>query len=464
MKRIAATAVILAMLTEAPLLAATPEEQAYARRLMEKAVSFKSTAQHGETPQMAAWLAGEFRAAGFQQGDIEIVPAGKSVGLIVRYRGDGSAGKAPILFLGHMDAVEAERADWDHDPFVLTEKDGVFYGRGLVDNKYGVIDLTQTFVRLKKEGFVPTRDLVIAFTGDEETGMETTRALAQKLKDAEFALNSDAGGGFDAPAGKTPVFYIQAAEKTYASFELTVKNSGGHSSQPRADNAIYDLAAALKNIEDYRFPAMWNDITLRAFEIEAAGSNEETAAALRRFVEKPGDKKAVKKLSGITHINATMRTTCVATMLKAGHAENALPQSATATVNCRIFPGVAVDDVKSELATIVANPAIEITTLKEPLESPASVLTPEIEAAALGAVRKRHPDAVAVPYMEAGGTDGLHFRRAGVPTFAMGSLFLREEDSPNYHGKNENLRTEAFYAGLDHWTDIIKALASPRQE
>ena len=193
MKRIAATAIILAILTEAPLLAATPEEEAYARRLMERAVSFKSTAQHGETPQMAAWLAGEFRAAGFQQGDIEIVPAGKSVGLIVRFRGDGSAGKPPILFLGHMDAVEAERADWDHDPFVLTEKDGVFYGRGLVDNKYGVIDLTQTFVRLKKDGFVPTRDLVIAFSGDEESGMETTRALAQKLKGAEFALNSDAG-------------------------------------------------------------------------------------------------------------------------------------------------------------------------------------------------------------------------------------------------------------------------------
>lgn len=444
--------------------AATPEEQAYARQLMEKAVSFKSTAQHGETPKMAAWLAGEFRAAGFAKGDIEIVPAGKSVGLIVRYRGDGSSGKAPILFLGHMDAVEAERADWDHDPFVLTEKDGVFYGRGLVDNKYGVVDLTQTFVRLKKEGFVPTRDLVIAFTGDEETGMETTRALAQKLVGAEFALNSDAGGGFDAPAGKTPVFYIQAAEKTYASFELTVKNSGGHSSQPRADNAIYDIAAALKKIESYKFPVMWNDITLRAFEIEAAGSEEATAAALRRFVEKPGDKKAVKKLSEITHINATMRTTCVATMLKAGHAENALPQSATATVNCRIFPGVAVDAVKAELAAIVANPSIEILTLREPLESPASSLTPEIEAAALSAVRKRYADAVAVPYMEAGGTDGLHFRRAGVPTFAMGSLFLREEDSPNYHGKNENLRTEAFYAGLDHWTDIIKALASPPQE
>ncbi len=428
---------------------------------MEKAVSFKSTEKHGETPKMAAWLASEFRAAGFKKDEIEIVSAGTSVGLVVRYRGDGASGKSPILFLGHMDAVEAERADWDHDPFVLTEKDGVFYGRGLVDNKYGIVDLTQTFIRLKKEGFKPTRDLIIAFSGDEETGMLTTRALAEKLKGAEFALNSDAGGGFDAPEGKTPVFYIQAAEKTYATYELTVKNNGGHSSQPRADNAIYELASALKKIEGYAFPVMWNDITLRNFKTDAASSDDATAKALLRFVEKPGDKKAVKTLSAVTHINATLRTTCVATMLKGGHAENALPQSATATVNCRIFPGVAVDAVKAQLAAVVENPAIEFATLDEPIESPASVLTPEIEAAVLGAVRKRYPNVVAVPYMEAGGTDGLHFRRAGIPTFAIGSLFLREEDSPNYHGKNENLRTDAFYAGLDHWTDIIKAIAGP---
>lgn len=291
--------------------------------------------------------------------------------------------------------------------------------------------------------------------------MLTTRALAEKLKGAEFALNGDAGGGFEATAPMTPVYYIQAAEKTYATFEMTVKNSGGHSSQPRADNAIYELAAALKKIEAYEFPVMWNDITLRSFKVDAASSDAETAKALLRFVEKPGDKKAAKKLSALTHYNSKIRTTCVATMLKGGHAENALPQTATATVNCRIFPGVAVDDVKAQLASAAGNPAIEIATLDEPVESPASVLTPEIEAAVLGAVRKRYPDAVAVPYMEAGGTDGLHFRRAGIPTFAIGSLFMREEDSPNYHGMNENLRADAFYAGLDQWTDVIRALAGP---
>lgn len=450
-----------ALVFAVPALAATEQEQAYARSLIEKAVEFKSTEQHGETRDFAEYLANEFRSAGFDARDVEIVPAGPSVGLVVRYRGDGSSGRAPILFLGHMDAVEADPKDWTHDPFRLTEENGVFYGRGLVDNKYGVIDLTQTFVRLKKAGFMPTRDLVIAFSGDEETGMLTTRALAEKLKGAEFALNSDAGGGFEAGDGKSGVYYIQAAEKTYATFEMTVRNKGGHSSQPRADNAIYDLARALEKIEAYEFPVMWNDITLKSFEIDAMSADDETAAALRRFIAKPGDQKAVKTLSKSTHINSVLRTTCVATMLKAGHAENALPQAATATVNCRIFPGVAVADVKEALMRAVDNAEIEFTTLNDPVESPASVLTPEIETAALSAVRTRYPDAVAIPYMEAGGTDGLHFRRAGIPTFAIGSLFLRDGDEPNYHGMNENLRAEAFYAGLDHWTHIIKALAGP---
>lgn len=460
MKHLALAALLLSSASAA--FAATPEEEAYARALMEKAISFKSTAEHGETKKFAEFLAGEFRKAGFAKSDIEITPAGTSVGLIVRYRGDGSSGKAPILFLGHMDAVEADPKDWTTDPFKLTEKDGLLYGRGLVDNKYGVVDLTQTFVRLKKSGFVPTRDLIIAFSGDEETGMVTTRALAEKLKGAEFALNSDAGGGYDAGEGKPAIYYIQAAEKTYATFEMTAKNSGGHSSQPRADNAIYDLADALEKIEALKFPVMWNDITLRNYEVEAAGMDEETASAMRRFVKKPGDKKAIKVMEKQTGLNAGMRTTCVATMLKAGHAENALPQKAMATVNCRIFPGVAVDEVKAELVRAVANPAIEFAVQREPVESPASILTPEIESAVLSAVKARYPGVVAVPYLEAGGTDGLHFRRAGMPTFAVGSLFMKEGDEPNYHGMNENLRVDAFNAGLDHWSSIIRTLAAPK--
>ncbi|MCA8896327.1 MAG: peptidase dimerization domain-containing protein, partial [Amphiplicatus sp.] len=236
-------------------------------------------------------------------------------------------------------------------------------------------------------------------------------------------------------------------------------NSGGHSSQPREDNAIYELGDALKKIQQFRFPVMWNDITLRSFAVDAETADDETAVALRRFVEKPGDKKALKTLEKQTGLNSVLRTTCVATMLKAGHAENALPQTATATVNCRIFPGVSVADVQAELARVVENDAIEFVTLDDPVESPASTLTPEIEAAVLNALKTRYPNIVAVPYMEAGGTDGLHFRRAGIPTFAIGSLFLREGDEPNYHGMNENLRVDAFNGGLDHWSLIIKELA-----
>lgn len=462
--RYASGAAVAALLAGSVAYAASPEERADARRLFEKAISYKSTEQHGETPKMAAWLADEFRAAGFAKSDIDIVPAGKSVGLIVRYPGDGSSGAAPILFLAHMDVVEAERGDWEFDPFVLTEKDGVFYGRGVVDDKYGVVDLTQTFLRLKKSGFVPTRDLVLAFSGDEETDMLTTRALAEKLKGAELALNSDAGGGYDMAAGKSSVYYVQAAEKTYATYQFTARNSGGHSSQPRADNAIYDLAAALSKIAAYDFPAMWNDVTLKSFEAEAALADAATASAYRRFLKKPGDRKATAALARLTHVNAVLRTTCVATMLKGGHAENALPQTASATVNCRIFPGVTAEAVKAELARVVDNPALEIKIEGEPLESPASTLTPAVEAAVRSAVARRRPGAALVPYLEAGGTDGLHFRRAGVPTFGVGSLFLGEGDSPNYHGKDENLRVDVFDDGLDHWTQLIKALAGPAQK
>jgi acetylornithine deacetylase/succinyl-diaminopimelate desuccinylase-like protein len=436
----------------------TPD-QALARRLMEKAITFKSSEHHGETPKMAAWLASEFKAAGFRKTDIEIVPAATTAGLIVRYRGDGSSAKAPILFLAHMDVVEAEPADWDYDPFVLTEKGGVFYGRGLVDDKYGVVDLAQTFIRLKKEGFVPTRDLVIAFSGDEEVSMISTRALVDKLKGAEFALNTDAGGGYESADGKPPIYYIQAAEKTYATIEITAKNSGGHSSQPRADNAIYELADALEKVKAHHFPVMWNDITLKGFEADAATAEPPVAEALRRFVKKPGDQKSVKAMEKVVYINATMRTTCVATMLKGGHAENALPQTAMATVNCRIFPGVSVEDVKNELAATVANPALEFKILDEPVESPVSIPTPELVSIVTDVVKTRYPSIVVVPYMEAGGTDGLYFRKAGIPTFGVGSLFLRQDDEPNYHGKNENLRVEAFYAGLDQTMAMIKALA-----
>ncbi len=280
-----------------------------------------------------------------------------------------------------MDVVDALPKDWERDPFTLVEENGYFFGRGTSDDKMGVTMLTTTFLRLKAEGFVPTRDLVIAFTGDEETGMISAREMVtthRDLTDAEFALNADGGGGAMDPDGKPILYVVQASEKTYATFELTVTNPGGHSSTPRTDNAIYELATALKNIEAYRFPVMVNDVTrayLRAMSKVVPGEVGEAMAAL---ADDPADAHAAEVLWHEPEEVGITRTTCVATMLRAGHAENALPQSATATVNCRIFPGVAVADVQQTLDSVAAVPGLRIAVLDDPKASPASPVRADV--------------------------------------------------------------------------------------
>ena len=458
---------LFALLASAAALAAaahaqTPDRaavEAEARAMFEKLIAFPTAAGRGAVPKMAGYLASELIAAGFDSADIEIPTVGESAALIVRYRGAPGGAKKPVLFLAHMDVVEARREDWDYDPFILTEKDGVFYGRGVVDNKYGVLTLTQAFMRLKREGFTPDRDLILAFSGDEETGMLTTRALAEKLKGAAFAINSDAGGGYLPAPGAAGAYGLQAAEKTYATFEITALNEGGHSSAPRSDNAIYELADALKKIEAHRFPARWNVISLAAFAAIAPTLDGELKKAVERFVASPGDKKALKVMLADPSTARDLQTTCVATMLRAGHAENALPQSATATVNCRIFPGDPVDDVRATLATIMANDKLKIETLGEPLESPVSDIPAEVSAAIADVVKARAPGSVISPYLEAGGTDGLHFRRAGVPTVGAGPIISLEGDEYNFHGRNERFPTARFYDGLDHFVLLIRSLA-----
>lgn len=455
----------LSLIAPAAAADAAPSDiAAEARAMFEAMIAFPTVAGRGAVPKMAGYLASELIDSGFDAGDIEIMAVGDSAALIARYRGAPGSAKKPVLFLGHMDVVEALREDWDHEPFTLTEKDGVFYGRGVVDNKYGVLTLTQTFMRLKREGFVPDRDLILAFSGDEETGMLTTRALAERLKDAAFAVNSDAGGGYR-PADGTPGAYgLQAAEKTYATFEITARNDGGHSSAPRADNAIYELADALKKIEGYRFPTRWNAVSLEAFKAIAPSLEPALRKSVERFVEKPGDARALKAMSKDEGLDRDLRTTCVATMLRAGHAENALPQSATATVNCRIFPGDGVDEVRTALMSVMANDKLEIVTLGEPLESPVSEVPVEVNAAIAEVIKARAPGAAISPYLEAGGTDGLHFRRAGAPTVGAGPIFSLEGDEYNFHGKNERLPTARFYDGLDHFMIFIKALAGGQNE
>ncbi|WNC72038.1 M20/M25/M40 family metallo-hydrolase [Thalassotalea psychrophila] len=458
---------LLPLLLVLHVSAKSDSDSEHAKKTLEiytKVISIPTVAGRGKVPEMAAYLADEFLAAGFSDEDINIIPKGETAALTVRYRGDNSSGKQPILLIGHMDVVEALEKDWQRSPFQLTKDDNYFYGRGTVDNKLGITMMTAAFIRLKKAGFVPNRDLIIAFSGDEETSMETTKMLAHntpELASAEYALNSDSGGGDLDVNGKAIAYLVQAAEKTYATFELTVKNEGGHSSRPRKDNAIYELMSALNNIQSFQFPVMSSAMTLKFFEKSGQQLGGELGQAMIDFAKNPSDKKASDLLANEPSYVGTTRTTCIATMLSAGHAENALPQSATATVNCRIFPGVKVSDVKNTLQQVVANSGVIIATLDSPIESPISELRPDVMAAVAKAVHIRYPKVEIMGVMESGGTDGMHFRSAGIPTWAMSSVFMNP-DEMFAHGLDERLPIKAFYDGLDHWTIIIKTLTSPQ--
>lgn len=461
-------AALLALAIGFPSSAATPDagvhdaNQARAREIYGQLISYKTSAGLGQVPAMAAYLAAQFRAAGFPEADVHVLPVGETASLVVRYRGDGSGGK-PILLMAHMDVVTAKPEDWQRDPFTLVEENGYFYGRGTYDVKDGVATLTSTFLRLKQEGFVPTRDLVILFSGDEETDMTTVQDVVRNhrdLIDAEFALNSDGGGGLLDEDGRALVYSVQSAEKTYASFDLTVHNSGGHSSLPRADNAIYELADALKRVQAYRFPVMWNDTTLASFAASGKVTPGRVGEAMRAFARNPKGSAAAELLAGSPTEVGKTRTTCVATVLRGGHAENALPQSATATVNCRIFPGVAVETVRQTLQEVVGK-GVEVTPLGAPTASDASPLRPDVMAAVAKAVHARHPDVPLVPTQESGATDGLYLRAAGIPTYGVSGMFIKDSDA-YAHGLDERVPVQGFYDGLDHWYVLVEELAGPR--
>lgn len=457
--------VIVSLLFSVTAIAADLRESPHAKKsfeIYEKIISFPTVAGRDQVQVMTQYLVDQFNAAGFGPQDITVTPKGDSTALTVRYAGDGSSNKKPILLLAHMDVVEALADDWERPLFELTQDDTYFYGRGTVDNKLGVAMLSSTFIRLKKAGFVPNRDLIIVFTGDEESTMLTTRMLAEStplLADAEFALNSDAGGGTLNKAGKAITYRVQAAEKTYATFELTIRNAGGHSSRPRSDNAIYELASALTKIQNHQFPVMSSKMTQNFFRITGQQLGGELGHAMNEFANDPSNQAAADRLATEPSYVGATRTTCIATMLSAGHAENALPQSATATINCRIFPGSKVDDIKTELVNVVENPSIKFVTLDDPIESPVSELREDVIKAISKAVHSRYPEVPIMAYMESGGTDGMHFRSNGIPTWAISSVFMNP-DEMYAHGLNERLPIQAFYEGLDHWSVILKELAS----
>ena len=429
-------------------------------------IGFRTARGHQQVDDMVAYLTKRLSDTGFAQEDLMVTDYDSdgepTQGLIVRYRGDGSSGDKPIVMLAHMDVVDALPEDWDRDPFTLTEEDGYFFGRGTMDNKYGVANLVGTFIRLKDEGWTPNRDLYLAFSGDEETGMVSTRAQAKWIAenvDPAFVLNSDAGGTALDDEFKPLAMRVQAAEKTFATFELTVTNPGGHSSRPRSDNAIYELSAALLKLADHKFAVQATPLTRSYFAALGQSVPGELGNAMRAFAENPEDPAAVATLQSNPETVGTLGTTCVATMLRAGHAENALPQSATATVNCRIFPGIGVEKTQAELARVIGNDNVSFKLMAEVTESPVSVLRDDVRAAVAKSLAARYgKDIPIIPYMESGGTDGMHYRTLGYDTVAVSGGASRSQDM-YAHGLNERANVDSFYAGLDHWMIILKELA-----
>ena len=423
-----------------------------------KSVGFRTVAGQGQVPGYAAYLASILKEAGFAPGDIEIAPVGDTAALIARYRGSDPKLK-PIVLLGHMDVVEAKAEDWERSPFTAVEENGYIFGRGSEDNKFDVAMMVATLARLKREGYKPRREIVLALSGAEETDWASTRYLAEQLKGAELVLNGDGGGGTLDSKNQPIVYGLQAGEKTYADFQIEVTDPGGHSSAPTGSNAIYRLAKALDRLGAYRFTPMANELTIASLRAASRQVGGELGAAMARFAANPKDMAAADLISSKPEYVGQIRTTCVATMVNGGHAANALPQRATANVNCRIFPGVSVDAVRQELTRVIADPQAKITLPNS--DNPfadASPLRPDVMRAVTKAVKARYPKLEVTPSMSAGASDSLIFRAAGVPSYGVSGLFQRAEDS-FAHGLNERVPVNQIAPALAHWRTLVTELS-----
>ena len=430
-----------------------------ALEILQKSIGYRTVAGAGQVPAYAEYLKSVLVEAGFAPGEVTIEPVGETATFVAHYRGTDSR-KKPLVVIGHMDVVEARAEDWARDPFTPVIENGYVFGRGAVDNKFELSIITTAVAKLKREGWKPRRDVILAFTGDEETTMITTRQLAQQFKHAELVLNGDSGGGLLSEAGQPVVYGLQAGEKSYADFKLTVTNPGGHSSRPGKINAINQLARALGRIAEYEFPPMHNELTLAFFEASLPKLSGATAAAVKRYLENPQDAAAIETLAEDSSYVGQLRTTCVATQVEAGHAPNALPQKAVANINCRIFPGVPVAEVQETLAKVVADPAVEITLsdAASVVASDASPLRPDVMKAVTKAVHARYPGLAIVPSMSAGATDSMHFRALGVPSYGTSGLFMKDSDE-FAHGLDERVPVSAIDGALAHWDSVLKALA-----
>lgn len=445
------------------LAAQTTDQRALERELLQQLVEINTSDSARRTRDAAEAMARRLVDAGLPEADVRVIETTPGyANLVARYRGRaGGGGLRPILLMAHLDVVDARREDWSFPPYEFRELDGYYYGRGTSDNKAGAATLVAAFIRYKREGYVPARDLILVLTGDEETssdGISGVLARHRDLVDAEYALNTDAGGG-ELREGKAISFGVQTAEKVYLSFFLEVRNRGGHSSVPEANNAIYRLAAGLGRLSGHVFPVRLNETTRASFSQGAATQPPELAADMRA-VAQSGDTAAARRLSAAAPVyNAQLRTTCVATRLFAGHADNALPQVARATVNCRLLPDHAPDSAEAVLRRVLADTAIRVSRVSEPTLSPPSPLRPDVMRPIERLVARMWPGAVIIPEMSTGATDGLYVRNAGIPVYGVSAVFERIDDV-RAHGRDERIGVKAYHEAAQFWYELVKTLGS----
>jgi acetylornithine deacetylase/succinyl-diaminopimelate desuccinylase-like protein len=463
---IAIFAVLAAILPVASNLAAaealSPQQQ-LAFDIYKELVEINTVTATGDTARAAEAMAARLRAAGFADADVQVFsPAPRKGNLVARLRGTGA--RKPILLVAHLDVVPANPEDWTVDPFKLTEKDGYFYARGSGDDKYMAAAFVNNLIRYKQEGYKPDRDIIVALETDEEIldrdglGIQWLLKNHRDLIDAEFALNE--GGGVGLKDGKPIRNSVQTSEKVSLTYQLDVKNKGGHSSVPTEDNAIYHLAEGLVRLSKFSFPLKLNETTRAYFERTAQFESEQTAADMRAVLSDKPDPAAMSfvRLAANPVYNAQLRTTCVATMLQGGHAVNALPQLASAKVNCRIMPGEPVDEVKTTLERVLADDQITVTQLDQPVLSAPSALHEEIMGSIEKLSQQFWPGAVVLPVMSAGATDGSYLRNAGIPTYGHSGLAGDIYDI-RAHGKDERILVRSFYEGEDYLYRLVKMLS-----
>ena len=434
-----------------------PQWQVLARDVYKQLIEINTTDSSGSTTDAADAMAQRLLAAGFPAADVQVLgPVARKGTLVAPLRGRAAQLK-PLLLLAHLDVVEAKREDWSFDPFVFREEGGYFYGRGTTDDKAMAAIWVTNLIRMKQQGLVPKRDIVLALSADEEggdyNGVSWLLENHRPLVDAAYGINEGGGGEF--ANGKRLLNALQASEKVYLSFSAEASNPGGHSSRPAKDNAIYHIAEALGRLAHYDFPVELNEVTRTFFarmaKVESGQLAQDMAAVAR------GEAAASARLSEQPYYNALMRTTCVATMLQAGHAENALPQMARATINCRILPGKPADEVENTLRRVLADDKIRLTRMAPPKPSDPSPLTPEIMGAAERVVQEMWPEVPVVPTMGTGATDGLYFRNAGIAIYGIDGLFEDVNDA-RAHGKDERMAVQSFYEGQEFLWRLVSAL------